>query len=155
VPAWHGPNKRFADAAQAGLGLQCAKSRLSASLIAAAISPGQSFPEPCSPRPPRQTFFFAAKLVFAVHMFPPLSAQPGLAKQRRGKLGNLQMPLALLCSSQPASHHSRLWLPVCREPDPTAEVGTGDSIITWPHIHPPAPPPSCVRKLSRLELLRF
>lgn len=45
VPAWHGPNKRFADAAQAGLGLQCAKSRLSVSLIAAAISPGWSFPE--------------------------------------------------------------------------------------------------------------
>lgn len=76
VPAWHGPNKRFADAAQAGLGLQCAKSRLSVSLIAAAISPGWSFPEPS---PPRQTFFFfAAKLVFAMHMFPP--AQQGWAK---------------------------------------------------------------------------
>lgn len=84
VPVWHGPNKRFADAAQAGLGLQCAKSRLSVSLIAAAISPGWSFPEPCSPRPPRQIFFFAAKLVFAMHMFPPRPAGPGQAEEGKG-----------------------------------------------------------------------
>lgn len=104
VPAWHGPNKGFADAAQAGLGLQCAKSRLSPSLIAAAISPGWSFHELISPTPSYVwvfvcwfvlvCFFFPAKLVFATHMFPP-TPQQGPTEWREGKTGNLQMLLLL------------------------------------------------------------
>lgn len=154
VPAWHSPNKRFADAAQAGLGLQCAKSRLSVSLIAAAISPGWSFPEPCSPRPPQQTFFFfflPAKLVFAMHMLPlPQAAWRGLAEARRGKAGNLHVPLTALlfpgtvpplspCPAQPGAA-------AVRAARPSSRV----SISTWP-THPL----SCAKTLSKLELLRF
>lgn len=86
VPAWHGPNKRFADAAQAGLGLQCAKSRLSVSLIAAAISPGWSFSEPCSPQPPRQTFFFfCCKACICYAYVPPRPAGPGQVEEGKGR----------------------------------------------------------------------
>lgn len=83
VPAWHGPNKRFADAAQAGLGLQCAKSRLSVSLIAAAISPGWSFPEPS---PPRQTFFFLLQSLYLLCICspPPSRAGPSRGGERQG-----------------------------------------------------------------------
>lgn len=105
VPAWHSPNKRFADAAQAGLGLQCAKSRLSVSLIAAAISPGWSFPEPCSPQPPQQTFFFFFLLQ---SLYLPCICYPsclvGVRPSKGGERQEICTCHLLLCSSQELSH---------------------------------------------------
>lgn len=137
VPAWHGPNKRFADAAQAGLGIQCAKSRPSASLIAAAISPGWSFREPCSPCPPPSNFFFFCKACICHAYVPPRPAGPGRAEEGTGRKSTdatfiaLLFPASILPLPPPAQHS--LWLPVSKEPGPAAEAGTGDSIVSWPH----------------------
>lgn len=107
VPAWHSPNKRFADAAQAGLGLQCAKSRLSVSLIAAAISPGWSFPEPCSPQPPQQTFFFPQQSLYLPCICYPSPQPPGgVWPSKGGEKQEICMCHLLLCSSQELSPHS-------------------------------------------------
>lgn len=110
MPAWHSPNKRFADAAQAGLGLQCAKSRLSVSLIAAAISPGWSFPEPCSPQPPQQTFFFFFFLLQSLYLpyicYPSPSRPGGVWRSKGEEEQEICTCHLLLCSSQELSPHS-------------------------------------------------
>lgn len=153
VPAWHSPNKRFADAAQAGLGLQCAKSRLSVSLIAAAISPGWSFPEPCSPRPPQQTFFFffpCKACIFHAYVTPPPGSLEGSGQAKEGK--SRKSARATYCSALPRNcpplspYPAQPGAAAVRAARPSSRV----SISTWP-THPL----SCAKTLSKLELLRF
>lgn len=154
MPAWHSPNKRFADAAQAGLGLQCAKSRLSVSLIAAAISPGWSFPEPCSPQPPQQTFFFffCKACICHAYVISPPRLPGGVWSSKGGEKQEICMCHLLLCSSQELFPHSPPILSSTACDSSQAQQQRQDEVTASIPGHTAS---ELYKILSKLELLRF
>lgn len=148
VPAWHGPSKRFADAALAGLGLQCAKSGLPVSLIAAAISPGLSFTEPCSPQPSPSNFFFCCKACICHPYVPHQRAEEGKGrKSADATFIALLLPAGVPLLSPGLAQPMAAYV---QEPRPSGRGGD-----RCQHHYMAVHPLSCIRKFSKLELFRF